>query len=270
MDDPQPSFPGMGASDITRRANRISRRASKARRHLPVLQPVLLADSGFADAARAGVPSSRAACPDTRTSPCSFVLCRYHLFREDADTRAGRPGLANVPRGEHGWTLPVQGDVPGQSAGTTLRPAWLKYRGLEVERECKVYVSGSNEEMELLEVRTGTMDTWLAHLHTGERVLVFDNDSGELIAKASLESRGLVFDRALPEQVFGSSSGLTLTRVRRVESCALDLCGSIHSNEQVGDAIARHRTLVAREVKSALGKLKRAGFDLRDLVEDGG
>jgi hypothetical protein len=175
--------------------------------------------------------------------------------------------LANVPRDERGLTLAAPGPAGHESAGTTLRPAWLKVRGLEVEREVKVYV---NAEQEMLEIRHGTLDYWLAHLHMGEPVLVFCDDTGEMLAKAQMRKGSeLVLDRELPARVFTSPDGLILTRVRAIESCALDLIerGQVMSNEQVGDAIGRHRTLVARVVKGGAGRVLEAGMDLRDIVD---
>ena len=245
--------------DITRRANKISKRASKARR-LPVIQPELIADHAFMPVR--GVPATRAQCPTER--PCPH-MCRWNLLIEDADTRAGRPGLASVPRDERGLTIATEGHVGNARPGTTLRPAWLTYRGLEVERECKVYVE---RDYTMVSVRTGALAYWLERLHVGEPVLVFDDDTADLVAKADLTADGLKLDRDLPERVFVSSSALVLTRVRGVSSCALDEIdrrGKM-SNEQVGDCIGRHRTLVGREVRKALGKAVRIaeGFGMSE------
>ena len=162
-------------------------------------------------------------------------------------------------------TLPSAGDAGEQRPGTTLRPAWLHVRGLEIEREVKVYAA----EGELLEVRNGTLDYWLARLHVGEPVLAF-NDNAELIAKGRLRAAGeMEFDRALP---VGTISAVVLTRVRGVASCALDEIekrGEL-TNEQVGDAVGRHRTLVGREVKRATGRAVEAagrmGMSADDLM----
>jgi hypothetical protein len=245
-DEKQPPLPGMSASQ---RANKVSKKASKARRRLPVLQPSLVPDSGYLP--KAGVPRTRADCPVER--PCPFVRCRQHLWMEDAAHRAGRPGLSSVPRDERGLTIATTGQAGSERPGTTLRPAWLSVRGLEIEREVKVYVGA---EMELHEVRAGALEYWLAHLRMGEPVLVFDDDSGEQVARARLTRDGLALDRELPPGVVSSSSAVVLTRVRGVPSCALDeidMHGRM-SNEQVGDRVARHRTLIGREIKSALAK----------------
>jgi hypothetical protein len=231
--------------EFRKRVYRISRKAHRKR--LPVLQPRLpVPDKTFQPIG--GVPKTRADCPTER--PCVFVRCKWHLFREDADHRAGRPGLSSVPRDERGLTLATPGDAGDDRAGTTLRPAWLHVRGLELEREVKVYVADG----ELLEVRNGTLDYWLARLHVGEPVLVF-NDNAEVIAKGKLRARGeFMMDREIPSH---TSEAVVLTRVREVSSCALDLidrCGEI-SNEKVGDAVGRHRTLVGREVRRATGKM---------------
>ena len=229
-----------------RRVYRINRRA--ARRRLPVLQPYLpVADDTFKPVA--GVPKTRADCPDTHTAHCPHVRCKWHLFLETGEHRAGRPGLANVPRDARGLTLPSAGAAGQQRPGTTLRPAWLHVRGLELEREVKVYAA----EGELLEVRNGTLDYWLARLHVGEAVLAF-NDNAELIAKGRLRAAGeMEFDRALP---VGTSSAVVLTRVRAVMSCALDAIDKYGelSNEQIGDLLGRHRTLIGRAVKLGTGE----------------
>ena len=170
--------------------------------------------------------------------------------------------MANVPRDSRGLTLPSAGAAGQQRPGTTLRPAWLHVRGLELEREVKVYAA----EGELLEVRNGTLDYWLARLHVGEAVLAF-NDNAELIAKGRSRAAGeLEFDRALP---VGTSSAVVLTRVRGVASCALDEIekrGEM-SNEQVGDAIGRHRTLTARIVPKAFEKAKRVAAEMFGMSE---
>jgi hypothetical protein len=268
--DPQLDLP----MEFTRRAARISKRASKKRRlHLPVIQQQLIADRTFSPLP--GVPASRDVCRNG-PRPCRFIRCRFHLWRIDDSDRAGRPGIRNVPRGEHGWTLPVEGDVPGESAGTTLSARWLKVRGLEIERECKVWIHARDGALELWEARTGTLDYWLAHVRPGEPVLVFDDDTTELVAKAELTQDGqLKLDRELPEALFMA----VLTRARQTESCALDLIerGQAMTNEQVGDALGRHRTLVARIVREGLGKaiaaaeemgIERGDF-MRALMGDG-
>lgn len=261
-DDPQVPLP-LDPRYFTRRANRISRKAHK-RYRLPVLQSSFPeADSGFQPLA--GVPLTRGDCPVER--PCVYVRCRHNLFLVDADTRAGRPGLSSVPRDARGLTLPSTGDAGTTRPGTTLRPGWLRVRGLEIEREVKVYVIRTEDGYDLAETSPGRLDYWLAHLRMGEPVLVFD-DSASMVAKASLGTEGLVFDRDLPERVLCSSSAVVLTRVREVSSCALDLIdrhGKM-TNEQVGSALARHRTLIAREVRIAGQKLVEQGVDLRDVV----
>lgn len=259
--DPQLPLPFDPVTAITRRANQISKKASKERRlHLPVLQTELIADRGFNPVE--GVPRTRADCPTAR--PCPHVRCRHHLFLETTEHRAGRPGLSSVPRDANGCVLPVSGKAGTDRPGTTLRPGWLRYRLLELERECKAYV----HDGELHEVRHGTLDYWLRYLRMGEPVLVFDDDTVEVVARAELTQDGLKMDRALPAETFM----VVLTRVRDVSSCALDLAREGHpmSNEEVGSAVARHRTLVAREVKRAAGRLKAVGTDLRDLIDGRG
>lgn len=123
---------------------------------------------------RAGVPRTRADCPDTSVAPCAHIQCRYHLYRVDPCDRAGRPGLSSVPRDAHGHTRSEAGSLGTERAGTTLEPMWL---------------------------RGGT------------------------------------------------------------DSCALDVAArGPQSNEAIGAAIGRHRTLVALEVKGAL----RHAIDIAD------
>lgn len=299
-------LPLPGSSPITKRANQISKRASRQRRHLPVFQPDLIADDGFRSAAQAGVPRTRGECPTQR--PCPHVRCRYHLFLEDADRRAGRPGLSSVPRDSRGLTLSTPGHAGNERPGTTLRPAWLTYRGLEVEREVKVYVDETAPgEYELVPLTEGALDLWLSRLHKDDKVVVwidgfsdamddkFDRADishsivelvNEQIDKALEEGRGmpvmawahladdgrLAFDRPLPWWVVKTTLYIKLTRIREVSSCALDLIDQHgkHSNEQVGDAIGRHRTLVARDVRRAMGKAievaGRMGVEREDLM----
>lgn len=181
-----------------------------------------------------------------------MVRCRHHLFLETAEHRAGRPGLSSVPRGPKGLTASVKGKAGDARPGTTLRPAWLKVRGLEIEREVHVMAWRDDDgNLELLESRAGSMDYWLARLHPGEPVLVFDDDTHEVVARCTLtQDKRIKFDREI------TATFLVLTRVREVSSCALDLIdryGKL-SNEQCGDALGRHRTLIARETKRALRK----------------
>jgi hypothetical protein len=261
----------LGPLTTAQRANKISRAASKKRRRLPVLQPSLpVADDAFTPLP--GVPRTRADCPTTGI--CPYVRCRFHLLHVSAENRAGRPGLANVPRDAAGLTLPSPGDAGADRPGTTLHPAWLKVRGLEVEREVKVYVTA---EYELHELRNGTLDYFLAHVHPGEPLLAYDTvtlglgDEPLLLARAEVTAdKRVKFDRELPEYVINGSSALLLRRVRGISSCALDEIdrhGKM-TNEQVGDALHRHRTLVARENKEALKKAARKAEEMDVDVED--
>jgi hypothetical protein len=64
---------------------------------------------------------------------------------------------------------------------------------------------------------------------------------------------------------------LTLTRVRGIDSCALDVAERGQSgNQAIGDAVGRHRTLVAREIRGAVTKAcaaaERIGVDSEDFV----
>ena len=174
MSDEQQSLPG-----FTQRANAISKRASKARQakrvryRLPVVQPALIADHGFNPVG--GVPKNRGECPTT--GYCPHVRCRMHLAMEDAEHRAGRPGLANVPRDEKGLTLPSRGSAGHERSGTTLRPTWMRLRGVELEREVKVWLHPDEDGLHVYESQHGAMDYWLARLHIGETVLVINDES---------------------------------------------------------------------------------------------
>jgi hypothetical protein len=258
----QPPLPGL---DYIGRAAAISKRASKERRRkrLPVLQPELIADRGFEP--QAGVPRTRSQCPTSR--PCPFVRCRWNLFMEDADHRAGRPGLSNVKRDSKGLTMSQPGDAGTDRPGTTLRPGWLKYKGLEVEREVRAYIHAGPEGVDLYETTHGAMDHWLRFTRPGEPVLVFDDDTSGVVARAQVMQDGRVkMDRELPESTFM----VVLTRVRAVASCALDeidRCGRL-TNEQTGNALARHRTLIARENKRALEKAIRVAATMGMTAED--
>ncbi len=237
----------LGDGHYARRANAISRRVTRKRTRLPIIQPTLIADRNYQP--EAGVPATRGECPTMR--PCPYVRCRMHLFAESAEHRAGRPGLANVPRDSKGRTQRTEGQAGQQRAGTTLRPSWLKVRGLEIEREVKLNVWHGPDGVELHEVRNGTLDYWRARLHEGEPVLVFDDDTAGLVAKARLEGERAMLDRELPDSTFM----VVLTRVRGVSSCALDEAElGARTNTQIGDAIGRHRTLTGRIVPSAMAR----------------
>lgn len=77
-----------------------------------------------------GVPRTRGDCPaDREHTGCPYVRCRFHLWRIDGGidgNRAGRPGLARVPRNEKGLTVRFPGDMLGDRAPTTLMPRWLE------------------------------------------------------------------------------------------------------------------------------------------------
>lgn len=238
-----------------------------------------------------GVPKTRGDCPDTTHQACPFVLCRAHLWRVDGCDRAGRPGLANVPRDERGHTLATPGQAGEQRPGTTLWPAWL-----ELERTCKVVlvrdddgqVSGfdtyappressrlatnvmtfvdftsAGEEIKS-ERPIGTWEMFREHTHDGEPLEVRD-DNGKLCGAAELVPEGAKF-RAL----IGHPLVVVLRRVRGVPSCSLDLIDKHGrmTNEQIGDAVGRHRTLVAREVRRAAIKMRAMGVDVRDVISD--
>lgn len=166
----QLGLPHVEASSTTRRANRISRRASRKRRArriprvfsdeierdraIPVepltddpLELALYRQLRDALALRGtfepqpGLPGpTRASCPADRTDVgCPYVRCRYHLARIDSCDRAGRPGLASVPRGARGRTLPIIGHAGDQRAPTTLEALWL--RGGPMPHTCALDVA---------------------------------------------------------------------------------------------------------------------------------
>jgi hypothetical protein len=158
-------------------------------------------------------------------------------------------------------TLAAPGDAGEERAGTTLRPAWLRVRGLELEREVRMWLHRGDEGIELHEVRDGSVDYWLKYVRHGEPVLVFDDDTDQVVARAAVTSLGIKLDRSPPE----TTVLVVLTRVRGIESCALDAIkrkGGSMSNEEVGDAVGRHRTLVARENLKALEKACRRAVDM--------
>lgn len=131
-------------------------------------------------------PATRGECPDTSKVMCGAWRCRYFLLRIDAHDRAGRPGLANVPRNDMGHTEKVLGIVGTERPESTLDPRWLDENG----------------------------------------------------------------------------------NYRHIPTCALDEIdrrGKIE-NEQIGDLMGRHRTLIARVWQSATGKLKARGVTSDDIA----
>lgn len=131
-------------------------------------------------------PATRAQCPDTSKTPCPFIRCRMHLYRNDEP--AGRPGLASVPRDKNGFTASVKGDMADGERNTPVLDG----------------------------------DGWV--------------------------------------------------RLQPRPSCALDLANAAQargrgmSNEEIGEATGRHRTLVARISKQACKKLRDAGVDFDGLM----
>lgn len=243
-----------------------TRPANKARSKAASTQPSLPVVSKRRYLPVAGVPKTRADCPDTSEQHCPYVRCRWHLHRLDASDRAGRPGLSSVPRDARGWTLPVDGDVGEERAGTTVVPRWL-----ELERYCSVWLERSDDGqiVAVNAVREGEWDQFVGALHPGERIEA-QNDNAVVVANADVRGVGedvsVVLDRDPGEFM------LRLVRVRGVPSCALDVIerkGKMN-NEQVGDAIGRHRTLVAREVREAIRKgletAEEMGIEQDDFV----
>ncbi len=254
----QSSFP-FHPQTYTQRANAISAKASKQRRKTKpqrLALPMYMGDFP----AQEGVPTKRADCPK---GFCTRIRCRMHLAMEDAEHRAGRPGLASVPRDELGHTMPVDGEAGEDRAGTTFRPDWLP-----LDRTCRVLLlwdaNGNVSDVEPLvpvtsklkpiytfkKQRIGTWDMMEARLHPGEKLEAYDSDEQHVANAYYMPDGTLCFDRS-PFAV-----SVTLVRVRGVSSCALDEVqkhGAM-TNTQIGDAIGRHRTLAARIVKGALGK----------------
>ena len=260
---------------LTKRADRISQKASRARHKKPhrLSLPMYMGDFP----AKEGVPKTRGDCPK---GFCTFIRCRYHLGMEDAEHRAGRPGLASVPRDGQGLTTSLEGDAGEERPGTTIRPDWL-----ELDRTCRALLTwddaGNVCEVEPLvpvnaqlqpvytfkRQRIGTWDLVEAKLHPGERLEVYDNDEVHVASAFYMPDGTLCFDRS-PFAV-----SVTLVRARGVASCALNEIERLGkmTNAQVGDAIRRHRTLVGRIIPDALEQAKRAakrlfGMDAEELL----
>ena len=215
----------------------------------------------------AGVPKTYADCPPP-SEYCPHIRCRHHLAMVDADHRAGRPGLASVPRNERGLTISVTGSAGEERAGTTFDPRWL-----ELERRCKVWVERdeAGKMLNLHAVYENEADLFLERLHVGEAVDVMDGEyiTGQekltRVMGARLTPSGSIALEREPDGLFT----FTLVRVRGIESCALHRANrGASSNQETGDALGRHRTLIAREVRKAAEKMKAMGVDLRDLVGD--
>jgi hypothetical protein len=248
-DDPQPSL-FIDTPAGRKRVYRNSR--TSARKRLPVLQPSFpVRDAKFTPLP--GVPKTRGDCPVER--PCPHLMCRHHLFRLDAENRAGRPGLANVDRDERGLTKSITGDAGETRPGTKVPPKWL-----ELERHVRAAIetddTGRICAINVLGDAWGSGQTggnaeaaWAAmRLHEGEALRVMSED-GTWTTHAWYRDGAVVLERAPQRPVLA----VTITRVRGVPSCALDEIDRIgvHSNEQAGDALGRHRTLIAREGRKA-------------------
>lgn len=231
----------------------------KANRRLPAAQhpPLPLKEKRYLPVV--GVPETRQDCPTS--TACTHVRCRYHLWRIDTCDRPGRPGLASVPRDEYGRTIAVRGDRGSERAGTTLWPAWL-----ELERTCKVVLvrddDGRITHADTYTSMTEPVGTWelfRRHTHDGEPLEVL-NEEGKLCGAATLTPEGIRFRHLIGGYV------VTLRRMRGVPSCALDEADKgPRTNTQIGDARGKHRTLAARDVKSALASYIEAGGTLEGL-----
>jgi hypothetical protein len=260
------SFAG-GATPIktTRAANRkAGRLATIERLHLPIV-----GQKRFEP--KTGTPKTLADCPDTSVKPCEYIRCRWHLHRVDADTRAGRPGLGSAPRDARGLVMSVAGDLGEQRAGTTVVPRWL-----ELERYCAVWVERDNDDeiVALNACREGEWDQFIAALHIGEDVDA-QNENGDVVAKVNIRREPSNDDEPVYAIGLDRDPGefmLKLVRKRGIESCALHAIARMGrmSNEQAGDCIDRHRTLVARELREAVTKAcetaEEMGMEREDFV----
>jgi hypothetical protein len=267
------------SGDATARMVKASRAANKRRGEaISIALGLPLKERYFLPLA--GVPKTRGDCPPP-SEYCRYIRCRYHLAMIDAEHRAGRPGLASVPRDARGLTVPVLGDLGGERPGTSFDPRWL-----ELERACKVSMEKDSDGkmVGLTAVHEGELDLFLERLHVGEPIDVVDGhlEKGQAFAAlknlprvmgARLAPTGsIAFEREPSGAV--TSYVFTLVRVRGVESCALHAIdkagGRAMSNQESGDALARHRTLIAREARNAGRKIKRAaerlGIDVQDVM----
>lgn len=243
---------GIGATRLKKtspRANRKRTVTRGAQYQLPVRDRVYLPIAGLP-------PGGRDECR-TGPRPCAYVRCKWHLFRIDAEDRAGRPGIANVPRGEHGWTQAVQGDL-GQGAGTTLNAGWL-----ELERVCKAWIE-VDEDGRLAAINVNEEQWDAMRLHPGERLRVVSSDEAWATPAHVTKDGAIALDMMPPFMTVA----VTIKRLRGVPSCALDLIeqGRRMTNEEIGDALGRHRTLIARTVKSGVRKMRQAGVSVEEML----
>lgn len=256
-------FGGSSTATTTRqttpRANRKAARAS-TQAALPLVSKRFLPI--------AGVPRTRAECPVTR--PCPHIRCRHHLFLEEAETRAGRPGLKGVARNERGWTVSQPGDVGQERAGTTVNPRWLQIGGepAELERVCPAYIwyDDNNEPWVFIDPTRWSM----MRLRPEDRLDVINVIDNKSITWAHVanDNESIVFDEELPRfecMVFW------IVRKRPIQSCALDVVDQLgkQTNEQTGFHLSRHRTLIARITKMAAqngaDKAEESGMERMDF-----
>ena len=106
------------------------------------------------------------------------------------------------------------------------------------------------------------VETWRTmRLHEGEELRIVAQD-GTWATRAHYRQGAVVLER---QPLVGQLVAVLITRVRGVPSCALDeidRVGRPMTNEETGDAYARHRTLSARDVRSALGNAVRAAAEM--------
>jgi hypothetical protein len=262
-----------GLSHAAPTVARTTRKANK--RHLPVIQSQQASSDGsfaqkITQAKRQGLPASRSDCPTER--PCPHVTCRFSLAIETGEHRAGRPGLAHVPRSTRGWTVSATGSAGKERPGSTLRPVWM-----ETERHCRAWlefdsagqlcaVNVYGDHMQSGSAGNGDAVFDAMRLHEGEELRVVSDD-GKWATRAKWKVGAIVLERA---PLIGQVVAVLITRVRPVSSCALDEIqrhGKM-TNEQIGDAIGRHRTLVARQAKVALRKAVQTGREVGIEPED--
>lgn len=215
----------------------------------------------------AGVPRTRAECPPERH--CPHIRCRHHLFLEDADTRAGRPGLRSVQRDERGWTTSQPGEAGKDRAGTTVNPRWLTLQGepAELERCCPAWIWLGEDGQ--LEVNVDPARWAHMKLRVGDALDVVNRIDDLRVTWARVAANDEIAFDEMPHR--HESMFVYLVRKRLIQSCALDVADRGSStNEETGFHLGRHRTLVARINRQALRhgveNAEEAGMEREDFV----